>query len=580
MIFCINPECQHRQNSEKSEFCQACGTSLVIQNRYRLLKSLRPLDDRLPTELFEVDDRGTQKVMKILKIDRADAIDRFDREASILQWMNHPGIPRADLEGYFTVSIPNRSRVLHCLVMEKIEGLNLEKWVKIHGKISQKQVLLWMKQLLEVLDAIHREGFFHRDIKPSNIMCKPDSQLVLIDFGAVRELTDTYLAKLKRPDNLKTDRDRITSVISGGYTPQEQIDGKALPQSDFFALGRTFVYLLTGTHPTDLPIDSATGQLKWRHLATQISPLLADFIDELMAQLPRNRPQNAIGILPDLNPHRLRLRQIRYQFKQLCFFLQSREFKFWATSLLTLIVVVSIINRLSFPEKAEYYYNLGLVAQQEGQLGVARQGYEQALKYQPDDYNSYNNLGLVCKQLKDLKCAENYYHKSLEIEQNSGTLYNLGQVYEQMEELDFARMQYQRAIELGGETIDYSLSALARLSILQGDLNRAIELSQQGLQQTQKPKVRSSLYRNLGWVYWIQADYAKAEDNLKKALQWQEDRTEAYCLLALVQESQSRKMEALKQWQLCRDGDAKNRVEILSWQTMARQRLLKAQKIP
>jgi len=545
-----------------------------------LLKSLRPLDDRLPTELFEVDDRGTRKVMKILKSDRSDAIDRFEREAGILQWMNHPGIPRSDLDGYFSVSIPNRSRVLHCLVMEKIEGLNLEKWVKLHGKISQKQALVWMRQLLEILDAIHREGFFHRDIKPSNIMCKPDGQLVLIDFGAVRELTDTYLAKLKRTDNLKTDIDRVTSVISGGYTPQEQIDGKALPQSDFFALGRTFVYLLTGTHPTDLPINSATGQLKWRHLATQISPLLADFIDELMAQLPRNRPQNAMEMLSDLHPHRLRLRQIRYQFKQLCFFLQSREFKFLATSLLALIVVVSIVNRLSFPEKAEYYYQRGLAAQQENRLDLARKSYEKALKYQPDDYKSYNNLGLVCQKIKDFKCAENYYSKSLKIEQNSGTFYNLGQIYEQMEEFDRARIQYQQAIELGGETIDYSLSALARLSILQGDLNRAIELSEQGLQQTQKPKVRSALYRNLGWVYWMQADYAKAEDNLKEALQWQEDRTEAYCLLALVRESQGRTIEALQQWQLCRDGDAKNRVEILSWQTMARQRLLKAKKIP
>jgi serine/threonine protein kinase len=108
------------------------------------------------------------------------------------------------------------------------------------------------------LDKLHRQGLWHRDIKPSNIMLKPDGQLVLIDFGTVGV--------------------GETRIISTYYTPQEQIEGKTVPQSDFFALGRTFAYLLTGRHPYDLPQDAETEQLVWRNLASPISSALAQLL--------------------------------------------------------------------------------------------------------------------------------------------------------------------------------------------------------------------------------------------------------------------------------------------------------------
>lgn len=562
MTICINPECHTGQNSENSQFCPVCGTPLLIQGRYRLLQPLRPLDPRHSTAVFEVDDLGTPKVMKILNSDRADEIEYFEREVSILQWMNHPGIPQANLDEYFTVSIADRSPVLHCLVMEKIEGTNLEKWVEIYGTLSQKQAIDGLRQLLEILDQLHAEGFFHRDIKPSNIMSKPNGQLVLIDFGSAREMTDTYLIKFKRPSYLKTQIPGITTVFSGGYTPQEQIDGKAVPQSDFFALGRTFVYLLTGKQPMELPTNPETGQLQWHNLAPQISPLLADCIDELMAQLPRNRPQNSDAILRDLTPNRLFWRRIRR-------FVKSPRFKIVAISLLVSIV----IYRLSFPWIAEYYFDRSVVALHASDLNLARRDSEKALRFNPNDARIYNHLGMICQRQNEMVCAVDNYQKALRLEPHGEILYSLGQLYDRTEDFDRAGEQYQQAISLGGANLDDSLTRLARLSILQGEIDRAIDLTHQGLQQTQKPNVRSALYRNLGWIYWIQTDYAKAEENLQKALQLQEDRTEAYCLLALVRESQNRETEALEPWKSCRDGEARNQVEILTWQTMARQRL-------
>jgi tetratricopeptide (TPR) repeat protein len=326
--------------------------------------------------------------------------------------------------------------------------------------------------------------------------------------------------------------------------------------------------LLTGKHPTKLPTDPETGLLKWHNFAPQISPLLADFIDELMAQLPRNRPQYSDAILQNLTPNRLFWRRIQR-------FLKSPRFKIIAAGLL----VLTVLYPLSFPWIAQYYYDRGLEAQNAKDFDQAQANYKQAFKFNSKDSRIANNLGLICQGRNDIACAMTYYEQALEIEKDSGTLYNLGQLYEQMGDFDRAEEQYKQAIALGGATIDYSKNSLARLSILQENLNQAIDLSQQGLQQTQKPILRSALYRNLGWIYWIQADYTKAEENLQKALNLQEDRTEAYCLLALVRESQGRETEALAPWKSCRDGDAKNRVEILTWQTMAKQRLLKSEKV-
>ena len=42
----------------------------------------------------------------------------------------------------------------------------------------------------KILDHLHKQQYFHRDIKPSNIMLKPDGQLVLVDFGAIREVVE------------------------------------------------------------------------------------------------------------------------------------------------------------------------------------------------------------------------------------------------------------------------------------------------------------------------------------------------------------------------------------------------------
>lgn len=291
-----------------------------MNERYRVLEKL---GSGGLADTWEVEDGGALKVLKVLHQrhnSNRKAVELFQREADALVKLDSAGIPRGEEDGYFILWREGASEPLHCLVMEKVEGQDLEKWLsqRGHRPISQGQAVDWLKQLVQILAKVHDLEYFHRDINPRNIMRRPDGQLTLIDFGAVREITDTYIDKLPEGG--------ITMVLSKGYTAPEQFNSQAVPQSDFFALGRTFVHLLTGKSPTEFKEDWITGELKhnWRESAPQVSKPLADLIDNLMAPSPEQRPQKGQNILDRLAIISIQV-SIEPVLKELPMFL-----KFWA----------------------------------------------------------------------------------------------------------------------------------------------------------------------------------------------------------------------------------------------------------
>ena len=575
--YCLNSECKNRQNPDNNQHCLSCGTSLIIQQRYRIIKPLRQPNRHHPNEIFEVEDRGIKKVMKVLTDDRPQMVEMFEREALTLQFLNHPGIPKVDLDGYFSVEVGDR--LLRCLVMEKIEGENLEDWLQHNPPISQRQTLNWLRQLIEILDVIHREHFFHRDIKPSNIILKPNGQLVLIDFGAARGITNTFLAKL----NLKN----ATTVISGGYTPPEQVEGRGIPQSDFFALGRTFVHLLTGKSPLELEKDAKNGRLIWRKEARKISPILADFIDELMAVFPGDRPQNTQVILRDLTADGLRKRRVLR-------FLNSPVFKWGSRGVLALIVVGIGVYLLSKPYQAEYYSSIGRKALMDGSFEEAQKSFKRAIKLNPKVAEYYNDLGIACNNLEDLECALNNYQKAFKIQSEDPIIsYNFGILMEDLVDLEKAKEYYQIAMKHKGEAGVLATNNFARLLIWDNlEYERANELLLSIVKETQNEKLQSNIYKNLGWVNLelarsqIPENYTEAkkyleqaESHLRKAINLNDKRATPYCLLAQVEElieitKEKKQTEiALDSWKKCRDLSREKLPEVQVWQRQARQRL-------
>jgi hypothetical protein len=162
-------------------------------------------------------------------------VELAEREAQVLSQLSHALLPCA-LEHF------EEEGALY-LVMEKIEGTT----VAALGMVDAAEVVRFLEDAGEVLDYLHDRAppVVHRDIKPRNILRRParaderHSRYVLVDFGSVRQRLDT----------------RGGSTVAGtfGYMAPEQFQGRALPQSDVYAVGVTALAMLTGSEPEDLP---------------------------------------------------------------------------------------------------------------------------------------------------------------------------------------------------------------------------------------------------------------------------------------------------------------------------------------
>jgi serine/threonine protein kinase len=588
----------------------SCGTSLLINNRIRLIKPLKALTDNPYNyfDVFEVVDAGTrwhpvreERVMKVLKWNTPKLTELINRESLTLQLIRHPQIPRSSPDDYFTFVPNNNLLTLHCLVMSKFEGQNLEEWIEFNGQISQPLALGWLQQLVDILHEIHGSNFFHRDIKPSNIVLQPSGQLALVDFGVARRITDTYLAKVSGSGGTSTGRGgryEITSVATPCYTPMEQINGRGVPQSDFYALGCTFVNLVTAIPLSDLPTDEKTGKLIWRNKAPQIDKPFADFIDELMAFLPGQRPQSTELILQRLEKLPQQIKNYRLANSQIAKFGQYTLITlgfmggvFLSMPLLTNYLVTqgqkleSANNSHGAQEIfdwavkfnpqtnlaiSSFYFERG--ARNANTLGQAKKYYELAIKYNNKDADAYSNLAYVCEKLNLDECAIKNYEKSFQLKPDSGVArYGLALFYDNRGMYDLAQKQYKLAIQMSREAIP-AINNLSRLKILDGEYNVAITLAQEGLKKIENIKLKSSLYKNLGWAKLELKRYAEAKADLEKSTEL-DARTDAYCLLAQAQEALGEINDARLTWEICLIAES-NQPEVQEWRLQILKRLL------
>ncbi len=287
MSLCINLKCPRPANTEQMLFCQGCGSELLLAGKYRVAKLMSNKGGFGDT--YEVTDGSIPKVLKVLKSTNPKAVELFDREYRVLDILTRQGIfGIPHVEDFFLYSPRDSQQALHCLVMERIDGMDLEEYIRaIQRPIDEKTAIGWMSKLTQILHEIHSRGIFHRDIKPSNVILKPDGQLVLIDFGAVKEAAVNVQGK-------------PTWIYTPGYAaPEQQQQQEVSAQSDFFALGRTFVYLLTNREPADLN-DPYQDILIWRDRTSNVSPNFLNLIDRLMQKDPRQRPDSTATILKEI----------------------------------------------------------------------------------------------------------------------------------------------------------------------------------------------------------------------------------------------------------------------------------------
>lgn len=177
----------------------------------------------------------------------------FNSEAETLENLgNHDQIPR--LLAYF-----EEDQEFY-LVQEFIEGHTLTQELQPGQRWEESRVIELLKEVLGILDFVHRHGVIHRDIKPDNLIRRSsDNKLVLVDFGAVKQVRTQFAATQGRASN-------TVAVGTPGYMASEQALGQPRPSSDIYALGIIGIQALTGLMPVNFQEDLSTGEILWQHL--------------------------------------------------------------------------------------------------------------------------------------------------------------------------------------------------------------------------------------------------------------------------------------------------------------------------
>ncbi len=214
----------------------------------------------------------------------------FDTEAKVLYRLgSHPQIPT--LLAHF-----EETREFY-LAQEYIEGSRLNRQIEEGKPWSETRTVLLLQEVLEILSFVHRQQVIHRDVKPSNLIRRHhDGKLVLIDFGAVKQVNSSPLI------DAETGATNITVAIgTHGYMPNEQYAGKPRFCSDVYAVGILGIRALTGLHPRKIGEDPVTGELDWHHLAPDVSSALVAVLDRMVRYDYRDRYPSAQEALQALN---------------------------------------------------------------------------------------------------------------------------------------------------------------------------------------------------------------------------------------------------------------------------------------
>ncbi|MEM8721039.1 MAG: tetratricopeptide repeat protein [Cyanobacteria bacterium P01_G01_bin.39] len=216
-----------------------------------------------------------------------NAKERLATEAMVLQWLGkHDQIP--EFIGHF------EENKQFYLVLEFIEGEEFEQ--EVHRQVlNESQSIEFLFDILGILKSVHQQGIIHRDIKPSNLIRrKQDGKIILIDFGAVKEIGtlafDTSKQKLK------------TQIIgTPGYMPPEQNNGKPVYSSDLYALGKTVIFGMTGKSPTEWEVGEGDVATAWNKRIA-ISEAFLKIVNRMTADDIAQRYQSAKDVLRDLEP--------------------------------------------------------------------------------------------------------------------------------------------------------------------------------------------------------------------------------------------------------------------------------------
>ncbi|MDJ0797166.1 MAG: bifunctional serine/threonine-protein kinase/formylglycine-generating enzyme family protein [Calothrix sp. MO_167.B12] len=266
----------------------------ILRNHYKIINKLGSggFGDTYLAEDVDLPDKP-QCVVKHLKPQSNSpavlqlAQELFNREAEFLYRLGRLSNQIPKLLAHF------EENGEFYLVQEFVNGHDLTKEIIPGQKLNEAQVVQLLQEILQVLAFVHQQNVIHRDIKPQNIMRRRDGKIILIDFGAVKEIQGMTIAQ-----------GQVTSTVSigtAGYMPSEQALGKPRLCSDVYAVGMVAIQALTGILPHTLPQDANTGEVAWQDKAN-VSQELADILTNMVRYKFNERYRDADAALQALMP--------------------------------------------------------------------------------------------------------------------------------------------------------------------------------------------------------------------------------------------------------------------------------------
>jgi eukaryotic-like serine/threonine-protein kinase len=239
--------------------------------------------------------RVAVKVLPTAKAADQASLDRFNREARAAAALDHPNIVRA-----FDIDQDDN---LHFLVMEYVDGTNLQDLVKKAGKLDPVRACHYVYGAAVGLQHANEIGMIHRDIKPGNILLDRAGVVKILDMGLARLTYDT-------DDHITRKYDENILGTADYLSPEQAEDSHTVDiRSDIYSLGATFYYLLTGSQP--FPEGTIPQKLIW-HRSRQPKPVgeirsdvpeaVVAVVNRMMAKKPEDRYQTPSDVMAALQP--------------------------------------------------------------------------------------------------------------------------------------------------------------------------------------------------------------------------------------------------------------------------------------
>lgn len=269
----------------------------TVEEHFDDLDLVEHIDSGGFKDVFLVNDRGENVVLKLLPVDRRSRRKRAQREGAAMKRIESDHF--VDLIDYYEEPISDRRTFI--IFEEYISGGTLAAKIS-RGDVGLDFGLDVTETLLTILEEFDEKEMVHRDIKPANIM---------IDEGGNPQLLDVGIVRLEEKETLTPDH--LERLGTPGYGAPEQMDyekDKQSTKTDLFSTGVVMFETITGVHPFEDQADSVTEAIcegEKRDLSQlvegEIGEELQFFFDVLTQTEPGRRyrkPEFALEDLQDI----------------------------------------------------------------------------------------------------------------------------------------------------------------------------------------------------------------------------------------------------------------------------------------